>query len=79
MNYPNLQSAQRPIPQSDDLPLPQPPVNKDDVIDEENVSENSDSMKSWSITSYQLTRIYVAQDTLLTLSFGFFSSRFGSC
>ncbi|GBP88397.1 E3 ubiquitin-protein ligase mind-bomb [Eumeta japonica] len=38
VNYPNLQSAQRPIPHSDNLPVPQRPVNMDDVT-EESVSE----------------------------------------
>lgn len=43
VNYPNLQPAQRLIPHSNDLPVPQPLVNSDEVIDEENLSENSDS------------------------------------
>ena len=29
IKYPNLRSAMRPVPHSDDLPVPTPPVNKD--------------------------------------------------
>ena len=40
-NYPNLRSAMRPVPHSDDLPLPTPPVNKDLL------SSSDEEMPSW--------------------------------
>ncbi|CAG9790538.1 unnamed protein product [Diatraea saccharalis] len=64
VNYPNLQSAQRPIPHRDDLPVPQPPVNTDDVIDEENVSENSDSDPTFEPSTSNTAPHFVNQNDL---------------
>ncbi len=48
--YPNLRSAMRPVPHSDDLPVPTPPVNKDlfSSSDEE-MPSREDSAKTISL------------------------------
>ena len=64
VNYPNLQSAQRSIPHSDDLPVPQPPVNTVDVTGEENVSEKSDSDPTFEPSTSNTAPHFVTQNDL---------------
>ena len=64
VNYPNLQSAQRPIPHSVDLHVSQPPVNTDDVTDEENLSENSDSDPTFKPSTSNTTPHFLNQNDL---------------
>ena len=43
IKYPNLWSAMRPVPHSDDLPVPTPPVNKDLLSSSDEVSDGDTS------------------------------------
>ena len=43
IKYPNLRSAMRPVPHSDDLPVPTPPVNKDLSSSDEEMPSREDS------------------------------------
>ncbi|GBP89284.1 hypothetical protein EVAR_60426_1 [Eumeta japonica] len=63
VNYPNLQSAQRPIPHSDNLPVPQRPVNMDDVT-EESVSESSDSDPTFEPSTSNKEPHFITQNDL---------------
>ena len=56
IKYPNLRSAMRPVPHSDDLPVPTPPVNKDllSSLDEERPSRE-DSAVSISLEYIEST------------------------
>ncbi|GBP20941.1 hypothetical protein EVAR_9510_1 [Eumeta japonica] len=63
VNYPNLQSAQRPIPHSDNLPVPQRPVNMDDVT-EESVSESSDSDSTFEPSTSNKEPHFITQNDL---------------
>ena len=50
IKYPNLRSAMRPIPNSDDLPVPTPPVNKDLLSSsDEEMPSREDSAESISL------------------------------
>ena len=56
IKYPNLRSAMRPVPHSDDLPVPTPPVNKDILssLDEE-MPSREDSAESISLEDIEST------------------------
>ena len=56
IKYPNLRSAMRPVPHSDDLPVPTPPVNKDllSSLDEE-MPSREDSAESISLQDIEST------------------------
>ena len=50
IKYPNLRSAMRPVPHSDDLPVPTPPVNKDLLSSsDEEIPSREDSAESISL------------------------------
>ena len=56
IKYPNLQSAMRSVPHSDDLPVPTPPVNKDLLSSsEEEMSSRKDSAESISLEDIEYT------------------------
>ena len=56
VKYPNLRSAMRPVPHSDDLPVPTPPINKDLLFssDEEMLSRK-DSAESITLEEIEST------------------------
>ena len=56
IKYPNLWSAMKPVPHSDDLPVPTPPVNKDllSSLDEE-MPSREDSAESISLEDIEST------------------------
>ena len=50
IKYPNLRSAMRPVPHSDDLPVPTPPVNKELLsLSDEEMPSRKDSAESISL------------------------------
>ena len=56
IKYPNLQSAMRPVPHSDDLPVPTPPVNKDLLSSsDEEMPSREDSVESISLEDIEST------------------------
>ena len=56
IKYPNLRSAMRPVPHSDDLPVPTPPVNKDLLSSsDEEMPSREDSAKSISLEDIEST------------------------
>ena len=56
IKYPNLRSAMRSVPHSDDLPLPTPPVNKDRLSSsDEEMSSREDSAESISLENIKST------------------------
>ena len=56
IKYPNLRSAMRPVPHSDDLPVPTPPVNKDLLSSsDEEMSSREDSAGSISLEDIEST------------------------
>ena len=56
IKYPNLQSAMRPVPHSDDLPVPTPPVNKDLLSSsDEEMPSREDSAESVSLEDIEST------------------------
>ena len=56
IKYPNLQSAMRPVPHSDDLPVPTPPVNKDLLSSsDEEMPSREDSAESISLEDIEST------------------------
>ena len=56
IKYPNLRSAMRPVPHSDDLPVPTPPVNKDLLSSsDEEMPSKEDSAESISLEDIEST------------------------
>ena len=56
IKYPNLRSAMRPVPHSDDLPVPTPLVNKDLLSSsDEEMPSRKDSAKSISLEDIEST------------------------
>ena len=56
IKYPNLQSAMRPVPHSDDLPVPKHPVNKDLLSwSDEEMTSREDSAESISLEDIEST------------------------
>ena len=56
IKYPNLRSAMRPVPHSDDLPVPTPPVNKDLLSSsDEEMPSRVDSAVSISLENIEST------------------------
>ena len=56
IKYPNLRSAMRPVPHSDDLPVPTPPVNKDLLSSsDEEIPSRKDSAESISLEDIEST------------------------
>ena len=56
IKYPNLWSAMRPVPHSDDLPVPTPPVNKDLLSSsDEEMPSREDSAESISLEDIEST------------------------
>ena len=56
IKYPNLRSAMRPVPHSDDLPVPTPPVNKDLLSSsDEEMPSREDSSESISLEDIEST------------------------
>ena len=56
IKYPNLRSAMRPVPHSDDLPVPTPPVNKDLLSSsDEEMPSREDSAESISLKDIEST------------------------
>ena len=56
IKYPNRRSAMRPIPHSDDLPVPMPPVNKDLLSSsDEEMPSREDSAESISLEDIEST------------------------
>ena len=56
IKYPNLRSAMRPVPHSDDLPVPTPPVNKDLLSSsDEEIPSREDSAESISLEDIEST------------------------
>ena len=56
VKYPNLRSAMRPVPHSDDLPVPTPPVNKDLLSSsDEEMPSREDSAESVSLEDIEFT------------------------
>ena len=56
IKYPNLRSAMRPVPHSDDLPVPTPPVNKDLLSSpDEEIPSREDSAESLSLEDIEST------------------------
>ena len=56
IKYPNLRFAMRPVPHSDDLPVPTPPVNKDLLSSsDEEVPSREDSAESISLEDIEST------------------------
>ena len=56
IKYSNLRSAMRPIPHSDDLPVPIPPVNKDLLSSsDEEMPSREDSAESISLEDIEST------------------------
>ena len=56
IKYPNLRSAMRPVPHSDDLPVPTPPVNKDLLSSsDEKMPSREDSAESVSLEDIEST------------------------
>ena len=56
IKYPNLRSAMKPVPHSDDLPVPTPPVNKDLLSSsDEEMPSREDSAKSISLEDIEST------------------------
>ena len=56
IKYPNLRSAMRPVPDSDDLPVPIPPVNKDLLSSsDEEMPSREDSAESISLEDIEFT------------------------
>ena len=56
IKYPNLRSAMRPVPHSDDLPVPTPPVNKDLLSSsDEEMPSRMDSTESISFEDIEST------------------------
>ena len=56
IKYPNLWSAMRPVPHSDDLPVPTPPVNKDLLSSsDEEMPSREDSAESISLEDCSLS------------------------
>ena len=56
IKYPNLRSAMRPVPHSDDLPVPTPPVNKDLLSSsDEEMPSREDSAESISLEDIEST------------------------
>ena len=55
IKYPNLRSAMRPVPHSDDLPVPTPPVNKDLSSSDEEMPSREDSAESKSLEDIEST------------------------
>ena len=56
IKYPNLRSAMRPVPHSDDLPVPTPPVNKDLLSSsDEEMPSREDSAESISLEDTEST------------------------
>ena len=56
IKYPNLRSAMRAVPHSDDLPVPTPPVNKDLLSSsDEEMPSREDSVESISLEDIEST------------------------
>ena len=56
IKYPSLRSAMRPVPHSDDLPVPTPPVNKDLLSSsDEEMPSREDSAESISLEDIEST------------------------
>ena len=56
IKYPNLRSSMRPVPHSDDLPVPTPPVNKDLLSSsDEEMPSREDSAESISLEDIEST------------------------
>ena len=56
IKYPNLRSAMRPVPHSDDLPVPTPPVNKDLLSSsDEEMPSKEDSVESICLKDIEST------------------------
>ena len=56
IKYPNLRSAMRPVPHSDDLPVPTPPVNKEPLSSsDEEMPSRDDSAESISLEDIEST------------------------
>ena len=56
IKYPNLRSAMRPVPHSDDLPVSTPPVNKDLLSSsDEEMPSREDSAESISLEDIEST------------------------
>ena len=56
IKYPHLRSAMRPVPDSDDLPVPTPPVNKDLLSSsDEEMPSREDSAESISLEDIEST------------------------
>ena len=56
IKYPNLRSAMRPVPHSDDLPVPTPPVNKDLLSSsDEEMPSREDSAESITLEDIEST------------------------
>ena len=56
IKYPNLRSAMRPVPHSDDLPVPTPPLNKDFLFSsDEEMTSREDSAESISLEDIEST------------------------
>ena len=56
IKYPNLRSAMRPVPHSDDLPVPTPPVNKDLLSSsDEEMPSREDSAEAISLEDIEST------------------------
>ena len=56
IKYPNLRCAMRPVPHSDDLPAPTPPVNKDLLSSsDEEMPSREDSAESISLEDIEST------------------------
>ena len=56
IKYPNLRSAMSPVPHSDDLPVPTPPVNKDLLSSsDEEMPSRGDSAESLSLEDIEST------------------------
>ena len=56
IKYPNLRSAMRPVPHSDDLRVPTPPVNKDLLsLSDEEMPSREDSAESISLEDIEST------------------------
>ena len=56
IKYPNLRSAMRPVPHSDDLPVPTPPVNKDLLFSsDEEMPSREDSAELISLEDIEST------------------------
>ena len=56
IKYPNLRFAMRPVPHSDDLPVPTPPVNKDLLSSsDKEMPSREDSAESISLEDIEST------------------------